>query len=804
MAGTSSFKLSVQLEGHTADVRSVASTQGSSSSDVLILSGSRDGTARVWGKAPNQANKRDLHCKFVLEGQAGFVNSCAWMREQDGSSIALSGGQDHLVNAYIIPQSGLSSSSALTPDFTLLGHDDNVCALDVFQGTNGYIVSGSWDKTARIWKNWECAAILAGHTQAVWAVLALSEDLVLTAAADKIVRLYSISKAAKEGEKSKPIATFAGNTDAVRGLVRLSEKTFASCGNDGNINIYPIIDPASANPQSPVQPIQTLSGHTSFVYSLSLLVSGDLISSGEDRSVRIWRNGSLHQTITIPAISVWSVTGMPNGDLACGSSDGSVRVFTTVEQKYADPDVLQAYDAAVSSQSLNKAQVGDVQKDSLPGAEALADPGKEGQVKMVRNGDLVEAHQYSSSSGQWVKIGEVVGGVGSSQKKLHDGKEYDYVFDVDIEDGAPPLKLPYNASENPYVAAQRFLEKNELPLGYLDQVVNFIEKNSGGVQLGGGDQFRDPYTGGTSYRPGGGAPAAVTQAPVASTPQASSTASSTTTILPHTIALTFKQFNVQGARSKIAELNAQLPADVAFSAQESSVVEDILSKLSQSQFAIGVDQVNSLQNIIERWPITHRFPLVDIYRLVSIQTSTNAAEVAEFSLKAAQWNESWPLSPAEAKGRVTLSLLALRAIANALSVSNDVDNSSKALALLDQASHFEELSKPGKTAYATVLLNASIALVKVEEKGKQSLATQILPLINNVIETESRSSDRDTETIYRSEMGFGNLIISSAAGSLKVIEVQKVLQTIKTASAAVNEARIQSLLKEIESKSGFM
>lgn len=807
MASTSPFKLSVQLEGHTADVRSVASTQGSSSSDVLILSGSRDGTARVWGRSPSQASKRDLHCKFILEGQAGFVNSCAWMREQDGSSIALSGGQDHLVNAYIIPQSNsISSPSSLTPDFTLLGHDDNVCALDILQGTNGYIVSGSWDKTARVWKNWECVAVLAGHTQAVWAVLALNEDLVLTAAADKIVRLYSISKAAKEGEKSKPIATFAGNTDAVRGLVRLNERMFASCGNDGNINVYPIIDAASANSQAPIQPIQTLSGHTSFVYSLSVLGSGDLISSGEDRSVRIWRNGSLHQTITIPAISVWSVTGMPNGDLACGSSDGFVRVFTTVGQKYADSDILQAYDAAVSSQSLNKAQVGDVQKESLPGAEVLADPGKEGQVKMVRNGDLVEAHQYSSSSGQWVKIGEVVGGVGSSQKKLHDGKEYDYVFDVDIEDGAPPLKLPYNASENPYVAAQRFLEKNELPLGYLDQVVKFIEKNTGGVQLGGGDQFRDPYTGGTSYRPGDSAPATTTQAtPTASIPQTASKATSTTSILPHTSALTFKQFNEQGAKSKITELNAQLSADIVFSSQESSVVEEILSKLSKAQFNIDANQVNLLQKIILRWPITHRFPLLDVYRLISVQANTNVAEVAEVCLTAAQWKDPWSQSPADAKNRTTLSLLALRAIANALSVNNDIDQTITALTHFSHANHFKELSKPGRTAYATVLLNASIGLVKGAQNGdQQSLATELLPLIDNVIETESRKSDCDSETIYRAEMAYGNLLISSVAGSLKVIDAQKVLQTIKTASTALNEARIQSLLKEIENKSGFM
>ena len=46
----------------------------------------------------------------------------------------------------------------------------------------------------------------------------------------------------------------------------------------------------------------------------------------------------------------------------------------------------------------------------------------------------------------WQKIGEVVDAVGSGRKQLYEGKEYDYVFDVDIQDGVPPLKLPYNVT----------------------------------------------------------------------------------------------------------------------------------------------------------------------------------------------------------------------------------------------------------------------------------------------------------------------------------------------------------------------
>jgi len=78
---------------------------------------------------------------------------------------------------------------------------------------------------------------------------------------------------------------------------------------------------------------------------------------------------------------------------------------------------------------------------------------------------------------------------------LYQGREYDYVFDVDIKDGVPALKLPYNVTDNPFAAAQKFLESNDLPLTYIDEVVKFIEKNTSGVNLGGGEEYVDPYTG---------------------------------------------------------------------------------------------------------------------------------------------------------------------------------------------------------------------------------------------------------------------------------------------------------------------
>ena len=59
-----------------------------------------------------------------------------------------------------------------------------------------------------------------------------------------------------------------------------------------------------------------------------------------------------------------------------------------------------------------------------------------------------------------------------AQKREYKGKEYDYVFDIDIEDGKPPLKLPYNLNESAWDAARKFLEANELPMSYYEQVAD--------------------------------------------------------------------------------------------------------------------------------------------------------------------------------------------------------------------------------------------------------------------------------------------------------------------------------------------
>ena len=77
------------------------------------------------------------------------------------------------------------------------------------------------------------------------------------------------------------------------------------------------------------------------------------------------------------------------------------------------------------------------------------------------------------------------------------GKEYDYVIDVDIKEGAPPLKLPYNIGEDAYMSAQRFIDDNDLSQAYLEQIANFIMDNTKqeNKQVAPVNGALDPFTG---------------------------------------------------------------------------------------------------------------------------------------------------------------------------------------------------------------------------------------------------------------------------------------------------------------------
>lgn len=140
-----------------------------------IFSASRDATVRLWKLVSSPPPSYDY--SITTHGQA-FINSLAYLPPSSDypDGLVISGGQDTIIEAR---QPGKSVDD--NADAMLLGHGHNICALDV-SPDGQWIVSGSWDSTARLWRvgKWEADVVLQGHGASVWAVLAYDKDTIIT------------------------------------------------------------------------------------------------------------------------------------------------------------------------------------------------------------------------------------------------------------------------------------------------------------------------------------------------------------------------------------------------------------------------------------------------------------------------------------------------------------------------------------------------------------------------------------------------------------------------------------------------
>lgn len=148
-----------------------------------VASASRDASVRLWTLVSTPPPKYDY--TISTQGSA-FINALACFppTPEFPQGLVLSGGQDSIIEAR---QPGKPVDE--NADAMLLGHGHNVCALDVCP-EGGWIVSGSWDGTARLWKinKWECDAVMTGHEGSVWSVLAFDKNTIITG---KICSLYT-------------------------------------------------------------------------------------------------------------------------------------------------------------------------------------------------------------------------------------------------------------------------------------------------------------------------------------------------------------------------------------------------------------------------------------------------------------------------------------------------------------------------------------------------------------------------------------------------------------------------------------
>uniref|UniRef100_A0A8C1G352 Phospholipase A2-activating protein n=1 Tax=Cyprinus carpio TaxID=7962 RepID=A0A8C1G352_CYPCA len=655
MSGSNSYRLRCSLAAHEMDVRGLAAAAFPHGAFVSV---SRDRTARVW--VPNPSENQvftEMHC---MNGHSNFV-SCVCIiapNETYPRGLIATGGHDNNICVFSLDRPD--------PLFTLKGHKNTVCTLS--SGKFGTMLSGSWDTTAKVWLGEKCLMTL----QVKWNGLGIT-----------IV-----------------VSQFCGacfdpscHEDCVRGLAVINDVEFLSCSNDASIRRWMVTGEC----------VQVYYSHTNYIYSLAVFPNGqDFISTGEDRTLRIWRKGECSQTIRLPAQSVWCCCILPDGDIAVGASDGVIRVFTECQERVSSAQDLQAFEDELSKAIIDPktGDLGDIKIEDLPGREHLDEPGnRDGQTRLIKEGSNVEAYQWSVSDGRWVKIGDVVGGSSqqNSKRVMYEGKEYDFVFSIDVNEGGPGLKLPYNVTDDPWLTAHNFLEKNDLSPMFLDQVANFIIENTKGHTLGPApgsatDPFTgagryipgsgsdsqgfgaDPFTGAGRYIPESGSTGAVPSGRADPFTGGSAYSSSslpkakTNVFFPNTDGVMFEQANTTQILGKLRELNSTAPADRKLSDTALDCLEKLLLLVTdvKGQEQPTAEQISVLWRT-SHWPEDIVFPVLDILRLAVRHPEVNA-QLCGGTEGASLCNHLLGLMSSE--GRPANQMLALRILCNCFSGSH--------------------------------------------------------------------------------------------------------------------------------------
>jgi phospholipase A-2-activating protein len=700
------YKLSTTLHGHEDDVKTLVALD-----DNTIVSGSRDSTVRVWHRS--NFNSKDFSTSVINYKAHKFINALA-IYDSGNQKLIASAGNDNLIN--------LTSPNAVFTDvnvdeYCLVGHTANICTLDTL---DNLIISGSWDCTAKVWdKNTgEVLYDLKGHENSVWCAKFLNQHEFLTCSADRTIRKWN---------RNKEIKRFIAHEDVVRDLLILPNGDFVSCSNDSTIKIWDGITFKNKG---------ILSGHQSFIYSLALTSTGDIISCGEDRSVRIWRNFECIQVITLPCISIWKVIVLNNDDIVTASSDSIIRIFSRDEERFAKENELLVFKKELEDSTVSESSFNNINKNTIPGIEALNsnETKIEGETRLIKSAhNTIELYQWTEN--QWLKIGQMVEGTASSnQKQFYNGSYYDYVFNIDIEDGKPPLKLPVNISDNPYDVAEKFLATYNLPYSYLQEIVNFIMKNAEGITIDSSSNTNKPKG-----------------------------------ILPQTKYLSFEKMDIQKLVSAFKKLNDNQTID-----------NQITENLEILLLCEDYDKINKIAlKIIENWDNNSKLLGFDILRSVitKVQPSEELFPIIRTGLDLKDLS-------------VKVQMMTIRVLVNTFSAKSwgeqvMIDEDIFDIIFTDYL--FENLLKDSNflpITVSTLILNYSVLINKFQLIKFQD---KILPIIIKLLNIANIINNN--ECSYRLLVSIGTL------NYMKTI-IDKV--SFLSPFSKIKDERIEKLIKEIQ------
>jgi WD40 repeat protein len=290
------------LLGHTDGVYSVAL----SSDGRRIISGSHDGTIKVWDATTGQE-------KLTLKGRTRFfINSVAY--SDDGRRIA-SGCEDGTVQVWdaTTGQEQLSIKGHRNPVYSVAFSPDGRCFASV-----------GFDMTVKVWDaaTGKEKLTLEGHTEQVNSV-AFSSDgrRIVSGSHDHTIKVWDVATGQEK-------LTLKGHTFGVNSVAFSSDgRRIVSGSNDRTVKVW---DAESG------QEKLTLKGNENEVWSVAISKNGRWIVSGEKngRFVKVWDAGSGREKLTLKGHTGGYISVAISGDgerIVSGSLDSTVSVWSPAE-----------------------------------------------------------------------------------------------------------------------------------------------------------------------------------------------------------------------------------------------------------------------------------------------------------------------------------------------------------------------------------------------------------------------------------------------------------------------------------------
>ena len=187
------------------------------------------------------------------------------------------------------------------------------------------------------------------------------------------------------------------------------------------------------------------------------------------------------------------------------------------------------------------------------------------------------------------------------------GEWYDHIFPVEIEtpSGLKTLKLGHNNAENPFNAAQRFIDQNQLHQSYIGEIVEWITSRSGQSM---------PTIGQDASQQSNNLP--------------------TTTSTPTVVAKKLFSYETKAIAyyddipastklfAKLIEFNELVDSEVKLSQADIEDLESVMKVIREtSRYHVSViseTQVRCLVRPVLGWTAEYCFPLFDILRIICI------------------------------------------------------------------------------------------------------------------------------------------------------------------------------------------